>query len=108
MTPRKSDIELTSPALLEQRRDGRAPPGNEDFEPVRENFETLRQVELRYRSIFENAIHGIYQSTPAGRFLDVNPALARMLGYDSPADMIADCTDIERDYYEIGRAACRE
>ena len=64
-----------------------------------ESFETLRQVELRYRSIFENAIHGIYQSTPAGRFLNVNPALARMLGYDSPADMIASCTDIALDYY---------
>ena len=104
MTTRKSDIELTSPALLEQSRDGRALHGNEDFEPVRENFETLRQVELRYRSIFENAIHGIYQSTPAGRFLDVNPALARMLGYDSPADMIADCTDIARDYYAAPRS----
>ncbi|PYS91974.1 MAG: GGDEF domain-containing protein [Acidobacteria bacterium] len=91
MTTRQSDIELTGPSVLDASRAGRV--------CVDESFETLRQVELRYRSIFENAIHGIYQSTPAGRFLNVNPALARMLGYDSPADMIASCTDIALDYY---------
>ncbi len=48
--------------------------------------------------MFENAIHGIYQSRPEG-FVNVNPALAHMLGYDSPADMIACCADIARHYY---------
>ncbi|HYX41356.1 MAG TPA: PAS domain S-box protein, partial [Pyrinomonadaceae bacterium] len=92
MTTRQSDIERTAAPLLGQ---GRRATSARDAE----EFETLRQVELRYRSIFENAIHGIYQSTPAGRFLNVNPALARMLGYDSPAEVIASCTDIARDYY---------
>ena len=46
-------------------------------------------VERKYRSIFENAVEGIYQSTPDGRVLSANPALARMLGYDSPEAMIA-------------------
>lgn len=61
--------------------------------------EALREAELKYRSIFDHALHGIYQSTPAGRFLRVNPALATMLGYDSPDALVADCRSIERDYY---------
>ena len=58
----------------------------------------LREVELkreqtlareRYRSIFENATIGIFQATPEGRFLEVNPALATMHGYASTAEMMA-------------------
>jgi diguanylate cyclase (GGDEF)-like protein/PAS domain S-box-containing protein len=59
----------------------------------------LREAERRYRSIFDNAAHGIYQSTPEGRFLNVNGALARMLGYDSPAQLIEECHSIADDYY---------
>src|SRR5438270_184532 len=92
MTTRQSDIERTAAPLLGQSQTATSARAAEEIE-------TLRQVELRYRSIFENAIHGIYQSTPAGRFLNVNPALARMLGYDSPAEVIASCADIARDYY---------
>ena len=44
----------------------------------------LVNAEARYRSIFENALEGIYQTLPDGRFLNVNPALARLLGYPSP------------------------
>ncbi|HEY9286345.1 MAG TPA: PAS domain S-box protein [Pyrinomonadaceae bacterium] len=61
--------------------------------------EALRQAELRYRSIFDNSVHGIYQSSPEGRFLNVNAALARMLGYDSPRQLISECRQIARDYY---------
>ncbi len=41
-------------------------------------------------------MEGIFQSFPAGRFLTVNPAFARMLGYASPEEMIAAITDIAR------------
>ena len=61
--------------------------------------EALRQAELKYRGIFDHSVHGIYQSTPEGRFLNANRAYARMLGYDSPTEMIASCQSIERDYY---------
>ena len=44
-------------------------------------LEKHRQAEERYRSIYENAVEGIYQSTPRGRFLSVNPAMARIYGY---------------------------
>lgn len=43
----------------------------------------LKQSEERYRSMFENALFGIFRSTPDGRFLSVNPALVEILGYDS-------------------------
>jgi diguanylate cyclase (GGDEF)-like protein/PAS domain S-box-containing protein len=49
----------------------------------------LRQAEAKYRDIFENAIEGIFQSTPDGRFINVNTALARIFGYESPEAMIS-------------------
>ena len=61
--------------------------------------EALRQAEQKYRQIFEQAIVGIYQSTPQGRFLSVNPAMATMLGYDSPEDLLASITDIQQQLY---------
>ncbi|HLA61267.1 MAG TPA: PAS domain S-box protein, partial [Nitrospiraceae bacterium] len=61
--------------------------------------ETLRQSEERYRSIFENAVEGIFQTTIEGKYVAVNPALARMYGYDSPEDMIATITDIASQLY---------
>ena len=62
-------------------------------------YEALRQAEAKYRSIFENALDGIFQSTPAGRFLDANPAMALMLGYQSPGELIAQITNIGRQLY---------
>lgn len=58
-----------------------------------------RQAEERFRSIFENAVEGIYQSTPDGRFISVNPAMARMFGYSSPEEMIASISDIGSQFY---------
>ena len=50
--------------------------------------EALLRSELRYRSLVENSTYGIYRATPEGQFLDVNPALVRMLGYDSAAELL--------------------
>ena len=61
--------------------------------------EALREAERRYRSIFENAIEGIYQSTPDNGYLAVNPALARMYGYSSPQELISTLKDIEHQVY---------
>ena len=52
----------------------------------------LREAEARYRSIIENAVEGIFQFTPAGRFINANPAMARILGYDSPEHLLADAS----------------
>jgi len=59
----------------------------------------LRATELRYRSIVEGAVEGLFQSTDAGRYLSANPALARIYGYDSAGELIATITDIERQLY---------
>jgi PAS domain S-box-containing protein len=57
----------------------------------RKNLEAqLKESEERYRNLFENAIEGIYQSTPGFRVMAVNPALARMHGYATPEEMIED------------------
>ncbi|WP_008310402.1 adenylate/guanylate cyclase domain-containing protein [Leptolyngbya sp. PCC 6406] len=61
--------------------------------------QALRQAEEKYRSIFENANEGIFQTTEAGRYLRVNPALAQIFGYDSPEEMIAAVTDVGRQLY---------
>jgi PAS domain S-box-containing protein len=59
----------------------------------------LRRAEEQYRGIFENAAVGIFRSTLQGRFLTVNPALARMLGYDSPEELMSTVTDIAQQLY---------
>lgn len=61
--------------------------------------EALRASEEKYRGIFENALEGIFQSSPQGRYLSVNPSMARMHGYDSPQDMIDSITDIATQIY---------
>jgi PAS domain S-box-containing protein len=59
----------------------------------------VREAEQKYRDIFENAREGIFQTTPEGQYIEANPALARMLGYESPEDLIRERTDIARQHY---------
>jgi PAS domain S-box-containing protein len=59
----------------------------------------LKETEEKYRGIIENAIEGIFQSTPDGKFISANPAMARMFGYDSAEELIADRRDIESQHY---------
>src|SRR5215211_5923021 len=54
----------------------------------------LRRAEEKYRSIFENAVEGIFQSSIEGRLLTANPMFARMFGYSSPEEMIAAVSDV--------------
>lgn len=59
----------------------------------------LREAELKYRGIFENAVEGIFQTTLDGYYLSANPALARIYGYDSPDDLVNGLTDISKQLY---------
>ncbi|MEG4085382.1 response regulator [Microcoleus sp. POL10_C6] len=59
----------------------------------------LRQSETKYRSIFENAVEGIFQTTPTGYYLSGNNALARIYGYESCTQMLAELTEINRQFY---------
>ncbi len=56
--------------------------------------QALRGSEARYREVFENALEGMFQTTPEGRFVSANPALARILGYASVDDLIQSVQDI--------------
>jgi len=59
----------------------------------------LRLAEAKYQTIFEDAVVGVFQSTPDGRYVTVNPAMAHMLGYDSPNELVESITDISRQVY---------
>jgi len=61
--------------------------------------EALQTAEIKYRGIFENAVEGIFQTTPEGRYITVNPMLARLYGYDSPADLSSSLTNIQHQLY---------
>jgi two-component system NtrC family sensor kinase len=61
--------------------------------------DALRVAEQEYRGIFENALDGMFRSTPEGRFILVNPALAEMLGYESPEDLVESVGVITHEFY---------
>jgi two-component system, NarL family, sensor histidine kinase UhpB len=74
-----------------------------------------RRAEEKYRGIFENAVEGIFQTTVEGRFVTANPALARMLGYDSPEELLENVSNIAEQLYadperraEFGRLVQRD
>jgi diguanylate cyclase (GGDEF)-like protein/PAS domain S-box-containing protein len=58
--------------------------------PARHRDEEGQRRESLYRDLFLHASEGIYRSLPGGGFLDVNPAMCRILGYDSPAQLLAE------------------
>lgn len=57
--------------------------------PSSDDEERLRRSEAAYRSLVQGAAFGIYRSAADGRILDANPALVRMLGYDSLEELLA-------------------
>ena len=61
--------------------------------------QALQQAERSFRSIFEDAVEGIFQTTPEGRYLNVNPALARIYGYETPAELMGSIADIQHQVY---------
>ncbi len=62
----------------------------------------LRRTEARYRSIIDNALEGIFQTTRDGRFVSCNPALARIFGYSTPEELMQAVTDIRGQLYVDG------
>src|SRR2546426_3199972 len=75
-----------------------------DITERRRAEEALRRSEESNRALVEHATYGIYRSTPAGRFLSVNPALVKMLGYASEEALLA--VDLGQDVYaDVGERA---
>lgn len=61
--------------------------------------DTLLTSDFAYREFFDNAVEGIFRTTSNGHYLDVNPALARIYGYDSPESLKRELTDISSQLY---------
>lgn len=59
----------------------------------------LTAAEKTYRAFFDHAIEGIFRTTPEGRYVDANPALAKIYGYDTPAALMDVLTDIAGQLY---------
>src|SRR5438128_2334476 len=80
----KGQLKRLLPAIERELRDAKARAA-------------LRATEASFQTLVEHAPVGIYRSTPQGRFLSVNAAVVRMLGYDSAADVLA--LEMGRDVY---------
>lgn len=59
----------------------------------------LQESELRYRNIFENALVGIFQKIPGGRYISANPTFARMYGFDTPDDLMSRIVNVKNEFY---------
>ncbi len=65
--------------------------------------ESVREAEKKYRGIFENSFDGIFQADERGQVIDANPALAAIMGYDSPQALLASVANIT-DRFECDEA----
>jgi len=65
----------------------------QDVTARKRSLSALKEAERRYYNLFENALEGIFRTTPAGKFLDANPALARIFGCETPLDLMRTYTD---------------
>lgn len=71
----------------------------EDITERKRAEEAMKESEQKYRDLFENAIEGITQSTPEGRYLSVNPSFAHMFGFKSPEEMLSEIDNIQYQLY---------
>lgn len=62
-------------------------------------FQAVHEAERRYRGLFENAIEGIFRTTLDGEYLDANPALATIYGYESPQQLMSSVRNISAQLY---------
>ena len=61
--------------------------------------DALKESKAKHRFIFENAVEGIFQTTPEGKFISANPAQAKLLGYDSPKELMEQIADVGGQHY---------
>ncbi|MGD8611853.1 MAG: HAMP domain-containing protein, partial [Desulfobacterales bacterium] len=66
---------------------------------IKQQLNELKKAEENYRGIFENAVEGIYQTTPKGRIINANPSMASILGYAGPNDLVKSVRDIGKQMY---------
>jgi PAS domain S-box-containing protein len=66
---------------------------------INQSMDSLRKSEEKYRGIFENALEGIFQNSVKGRILSANPAMAHILGYDSPEELISSMNNVKNQLF---------
>ncbi|HMA10525.1 MAG TPA: EAL domain-containing protein [Steroidobacteraceae bacterium] len=71
----------------------------QDISARESTHRALRNAERRYRSLFDHALEGIFRTTPDGRYLDANPALARIYGFETPLELMNTMSDIGSQLY---------
>lgn len=92
----RPDLKSLAPINLKLAEACRSCIANERLQAeIRERM----KAEAKYKAIFENAVDGIFQSSLDGRFLVANPAMAKLIGYDSPEALIEGVTDIGTQLY---------
>ncbi len=93
-------VEFNVTTLLDKegKRTGRYGIGRDITERKRAE-DALKRSEEKYRNIFETIMEGIYQTTPEGRFVIINPSFAAICGYASPEEMMEKVTDIPNQLY---------
>ncbi|MGH1398847.1 MAG: PAS domain S-box protein [Alphaproteobacteria bacterium] len=98
-------VELSVSVMHEDdNRQGRIVGTIMDVEERRRAERALAQAEKKYRSIVENAAGGIFQLTPEGVYLSVNPAMAEVLGYESPEQILREVKNAHDTVYVDGKA----
>ncbi len=68
-------------------------------EKIQLQMKEISDAEKKYHSIFENAMEGIFQSTPQGRYISVNPSFAQIHGFNSPAEFIDHASEIKFEHF---------
>ena len=70
-----------------------------DISERRKAEAALREAEQKYRAIVENSVAGIFQCSSDGRYINVNPAFAHVMGFDTPAEVVATVQNIKHEIY---------
>lgn len=96
---RPPEKELSEEELLQEHNEILFKKLEKKIRQLEEANLLIKESEIKYRSIFENSISGIYRTTKEGRILSLNPAFYHMLGYDSREELRGKITDIGRQMY---------
>ncbi len=94
----RNNLEIQVQKRTEQLTDANKDLQKEIIERKRAD-DALRESEKKYHNIFDNAIIGIYQTAPEGHLINANMAMARMLGYENPDDLLAEIHNITEQLY---------
>lgn len=96
---RELDLKNAKLELLNQELEKLNQEQSKLIERLHENQTRLKKAEQKYRAIFENAVEGIFQTTPEGFYISLNLACAQIYGYDSPAELMATINGIQNRLY---------